>query len=84
MANNPCSLEVALAWTVSVKNSVENHNKLSINQLVLGRNPNFPSCLNDLPLAIEPLPSSCDLVQSHLTTLHAAREAYIQNETCEK
>lgn len=79
-----CSLEVALAWAVSAKNSLENHNGFSPNQLVFGRNPNFPTCLIDLPPALEPPPTSCDLLRSHLTAMHTARQAYIQNESCEK
>ena len=36
-------LEVALAWAVNAKNSMQNHNGFSPIQLVSGTNPNLPS-----------------------------------------
>ena len=40
-----CSLEVALAWCISAKNSLLNSYGYSPNQLVFGYNPNFPSVM---------------------------------------
>ena len=77
------SLEVALAWAVSAKNSLETHLGFSPNQLVFGRNPNYPACLRDKPPALEP-PSGSDLVRTHLNAMHSARQAFIQNESSEK
>ena len=42
-----CSLDVALAWCLSAKNSLLNSHGYSPNQLVFGYNPNFPSVLNN-------------------------------------
>ena len=83
MDDTPCSLEVALAWAVSAKNSLETHLGFSPNQLVFGRNPNYPACLRDKAPALEP-PSGSDLVRTHLNAMHSARQAFIQNESSEK
>ena len=49
-----CSLDVAVTWAVSAKNSLANVYGYSPNQLVFGRNPNFPSILTDkLPASDE-------------------------------
>ena len=42
-----CSLEVALAWCISAKNSLLNSYGYSTNQLVFGYNPNFPSVMRN-------------------------------------
>ena len=53
-----CSLEVALSWALSVKNSLQNHYGYSSNQFVFERNPNIQTVFNsDLP-ALEGLTSS--------------------------
>ena len=44
------SLENATCWAVSAKNALANVNGYSPNQLVFGKNPNYPSELtSDLP-----------------------------------
>ena len=55
----------------------------SPNQLVFGCKPNFPSCLNDKPPALEGITSS-EVVAKNLNALHAARKAFIENEASEK
>ena len=49
--NDPSmKLEIALAWAVNAKSSMQNHNGFSPIQLVLGTNPNLPSVsTNGLP-----------------------------------
>lgn len=83
MADTQCSLEIALAWAVSAKNSLETHLGFSPNQLVFGHNPNMPNILVDKPSALEP-PSGSKLVRTHLNAMHAARQAFIQNGASEK
>ena len=39
-----CTLNVALSWALSAKNSLQNFHGFSPNQLVFGRNPNFLLC----------------------------------------
>ena len=43
MCESKCSIDVALAWAVSAKNSLHNSYGYSPNQLVFGRNPNLPA-----------------------------------------
>ena len=78
-----CTLEMALAWAVSAKNSLENYNGFSPNQLVFGRNPNFPSCITNKPPAMEES-STSDIIRCTLSALHKARQSFIQKESCEK
>ena len=60
-----CSLEIALAWSLSAKNSLANVYGYSPNQLLFRKNPNLPNTLvNDLP-ALEETTSS-KLIAEHL------------------
>lgn len=83
LADTKCSLEVALAWAVSAKNSLQNHYGFSPNQLVFGRNPNYPSILYDELPALENK-TSCEIVRTNANARHSARSAFIQKESCEK
>ena len=78
-----CSLEIALAWAVSAKNSLENHYGFSPNQLVFGRNPNYPSLLyDDLPALEKSSPSK--LVCDNLNALYSNQSEFFQKVACEK
>ena len=83
LEENKYSMEVALAWAVSAKNSLQNVYGYSPNQLVIGKNPSFPTVLNNDPPALESSTAS-EVVAEHLNALHAARKAYIAGESCEK
>ena len=48
-----CSVELALAWAVSAKNSLSNVFGYSPNQLVFGKSPNLPGVLTDEPPAVK-------------------------------
>ena len=52
-------------------------------QLVYGRNPNLPSVLNDKPPALEGTTRS-KVVGEHISSLHAARKAFMENECSER
>ena len=78
-----CTLDMALAWPVSAKNSLENYHGFSPNQLVFGQNPNFPSCITNKPPALEESLAS-DIVRCTLTAIHKARQDFNQKESCEK
>ena len=78
-----CSLTTALAWAVSAKNSLSNVYGFSPNQLVFGRNPNFPSILHDDLPALGTKTSS-ELVAEHLNALHSARKSFIESEASAK
>ena len=81
--DSKCSLEVAVAWAISAKNSLANVNGYSPNQLVFGRNPNFPCVLTD---KLPALNTNCTskILCDNLNALHAARQAFIKNESSEK
>ena len=78
-----CSIHIAVAWCVSAKNLLKNVYGFSPNQLVFGRNPNFPvSSESELP-ALEGKTTS-KLLADHLNALHAAREAFVSCESSSK
>ena len=83
MEDTNCSLEIAVAWSVSAKNALKNVHGFSPNQLVFGRNPNIPTVLNSKPPALEGTTSS-ELIAEHLNAMHVARKSYIQAEASEK
>ena len=77
------SLEVALAWAVNAKNSLQNHLGFSPIQLVTGSHPNLPSVLtNNLPAQEEIIMS--ETVANHLNALHLARRAFTKAESSER
>ena len=77
------SLNTALAWALSAKNSLSNVYGYSSYQLVFGKNPRLPCVINDPPPSWEILPQSKALVKN-LKALHATREAFIKAEKSEK
>ena len=83
LEENSCSMEVALGWCVSAKNTLHSVHGYSSNQLVFGRNPNVPSVLVDSLPALEAVTSS-QVVASHLNALHSARKAFIESESSER
>ena len=78
-----CSMDIALGWSVSAKNSLANVNGFSANQLVFGYNPNMPSVLVNRPPALEGQ-STSEVVARNLNAMHAARQAFIKSESSEK
>ena len=53
LEDSHCSMEVALGWSVSAKNSLNNFDGFSANQLIFEYNPNTPSVLiNHLPALV--------------------------------
>ena len=55
----------------------------SLNQLVFGKNPNFPSVLTDKLPALEGKTSS-EIIANHLNEMHAACKAFIEAEASDK
>ena len=53
MFNIGSSLEIALAWCISTKNSLLNSFGYSPNELVFDYNPNFPSVMQNKPPALK-------------------------------
>ncbi len=80
--NADMSLETAVVWSVSAKNTLINNSGYSPNMIVFGRHPNTPSVLiNKLP-AMENEATSVT-VEKNLKALHKAREAVIQSDSSE-
>ena len=78
-----CDLDVALAWAVSAKNSLSNVYGQSPNQLVFGRNPNYPNVLSNYLPALEGR-SISEIVASNLNAMHSARRNFIEMESKDK
>ena len=78
-----CDYDVALAWAVSAKNALINHNGFRPAQLVFGKASNLPSTINDHLPALESAIQSVDLAH-HISAIHAARKAFIASEASEK
>ena len=78
-----CSFEIALAWAISAKNTLQSVHRFSTNQLVFGRNPNLPSFLIDKLPALEGVFAS-EVVASSLNAMHAVRKQFIMSESSEK
>ena len=53
MEDISCSLDVALPWVVSARNALQTVYGFSLNQLVMGKNPNFPIVMTVKPPALE-------------------------------
>ena len=76
-------IEIIVAWVVSARNALHICYGYSPNQLVFGKNQNFPSVLVDNPPALEGQTSS-EKIADHLNAMHAARAAFIKSEACKK
>ena len=76
-------LNVALAWAVNAKNSMQNHLGYSPIQLVLGNHPNLPSVMVNQPPAFEEAEVSGTVIK-HLNALHAARRAFTKAESSDR
>ena len=81
--NNKYPIDVIVAWAVSAKNASHTCYGYSPNQLVFGKDANFPSNLTNKPPAMEDLTHS-QLVVKHLNAMHAARKPFIEAESNEK
>ena len=77
-----CDFVMAVHWSIAAKNSLSNVYGFSPNQLVFGRNPNFPCTLNNKI----PAQNTCHsrYISMNLAALHKARETFIQQESCER
>ena len=83
LEENKCFMEVASAWAVSAKTSLQNVYGYNPNQLVFGKSLSFPAVFNNDPPALESSTAS-EVIAEHLNALHAARKTYIASESCEK
>ena len=63
--------------------ALHNYYGLSPNQLVFGKNPNFPSVLIDKPSALDEK-TSIEIFANHLNAIHATCKVFIEAEASEK
>ena len=63
------SPKIALSWAVSAKNALTNVHGFSHNQMVFGRNPVFPSVLDDAPPALEGV-TVREMVAQNINAMH--------------
>ena len=77
-----CDLRLAVSWAASAKNSLKNVYGFSLNQLIFGKNPKFPSVYDDLLPALENKTS--EIVAKNLNVLHQARKSCIKSESSSK
>ena len=83
MEDTNCNLLTALAWAVSSRNSLHNYMGFSPNQLVFGRNPVFPSVLDESPTVIE-MKCHTKVVADNINAMFSARKEFLKNESSEK
>ena len=83
MEDTKCSLDVAISWSVSAKNSLANINGYSPYQLVFGKNPNFPSILHDKLPALEEHCES-EVMRKNLNAMHSAKKNFVSLESSDR
>ena len=83
IADTNCSLELAVAWSINAKNSLQNVQGFSPYQLSIGTNPILPSVTNNKLPALTNEPTF-NIIRQNLQALHKAREAFIQAENSSK
>ena len=76
-------VDILLKWSCMAKNSLQIHEGFSSHQLVLGGNPNLPNVISSSPSSLEASTTS-EKFAKHINSLHAARKAFIESESCEK
>ena len=78
-------LELAIHWCVAAKNSLQNvlFYGYSPNQLVFGRNPNYPAVYSD-HLPAQNQSTMSEHILRNLRALHISRESFIKQESCER
>jgi transposase InsO family protein/G:T-mismatch repair DNA endonuclease (very short patch repair protein) len=76
-------LNVALAYAVNAKNSLQMWSGFSSYQLFFGENPGVPNMFTAKPPQLKDHTAS-ETVAIHLNALHSGRKAFIESESCDK
>ena len=71
--------EIALAWSLCAKNTLDNVNGVSPYQLVFGETPSLPAIYCSGPPGLEEVKVNKGMSE-HIQAMHMAREAFIQCE----
>ena len=78
-----CGIDIAIAWCINAKNSLQNIHGFSPYQLAIGKNPILPiAAENNLPALTQS--SENDIIRKNLEALHKAREAFVRSESSER
>lgn len=83
MQDSHCDLELAVQWSVAAKNTLSNVYGFSPNQLVFGKNPNFPSVHTDMPPA-QNEETNNEYISQTLQALNNARQSFVRQEANER
>ena len=83
LEENKCSIETALAWAVSARNTLHNNNGFSPNQLVFSFNPSLPNIADDKIPALENVTSS-QVVANNILALRRSKEEFIKSDANER
>ena len=78
-----CGIDIAIAWCVNAKNSLQNIHGFSPYQLAIGKNPTFPIAIDSYPPALTQF-SENDIIRKNLEALHKSREAFVRSESSER
>ena len=79
-----CNIDIAIAWSVNAKNSLNNVYGFSPYQLVMGRNPTIPSILSYENLPALNNTTSSKIVAEHLSAMEVARKKFIELENSDR
>ena len=82
-ADEPMDPKLATHWAVAAKNALSTVYGFSPNILVFGMNPNLPNAMTNSIAANDPDFHS-NIVRENLNALHAARKAFMHQESSEK
>ena len=83
LEENQCSLNMAIAWSVNAKNSLQNVHRFSPFELAIGQNPLLLYAATDMLSALSPMQAS-EITQQHLNNIYKAREAFTVSENSKK
>jgi transposase InsO family protein len=84
MDETGCNVDIAIAWSVNAKNSLNNVYGFSPYQLVLGRNPSTPNIMNYENLPALNSTTISNVVADHLSAMEVARKKFIELENSDR
>ena len=79
-----CNVDIAIAWSVNAKNSLNNVYGFSPYQLVMGRNPSIPNIMTYENLPALNSNTISKVVADHLTAMEVARKKFIELENSDR
>ena len=80
MDDSGCNVNIAIAWAMNAKNSLNNVFGFSPYQLVMGRNPRVPDILHYENLPALNHNTASEIVADNLNAMESARKAFIELE----